>query len=69
MRVFTSDDFAGHWPVGTAAVVVAPDEAAARVLLLAELATHGLADQPRGFTLRELDTVVPAAVVLNNGDY
>lgn len=51
-------------------MVVTADEAEARRLLDAELATHGL----RGwsavpYTLREVRADVPVAVVLQNGDY
>lgn len=69
MKLFTCTDFLGHWPVGTAAVVVAPDEAIARTLLLAVLREHGLGDQSAGFTLIEVNTTVPNAVVLRDGDY
>lgn len=67
MRVWTCNDHDGHWPVGTASVVVAPDEGTARSLLAAELATRGL-DADR-FTLVELETDGLAVRVLRDGDY
>lgn len=67
MRLFSSKDFEGHWPVGTAAVVMAEDEAAARVLLLAELKEHHLSVGE--FTLQEIPMGKPLAVVLSDGDY
>jgi hypothetical protein len=68
MRVWTCTDHAGHWPVGAASVVVAPDEATARRLLGAALASQGLSDED-GFTLDEIDLTTPAAIVLQDGDY
>lgn len=73
MKVFTCSDFTGVYPVGTAAVVVAADEAAARDLMRAQLMQ--LAKVSRGyvpsddFTLQELATDLPHVVVLCDGDY
>jgi hypothetical protein len=66
LRTFVSDDFTGLWSVGTAAVVIAVDEEAARVLLDAECRKHGLS----GFdgTLREFPAVAHA-VVICDGNY
>lgn len=66
MRVFTCDDHAGHW-VGVASVVVAPDEPTARDLLRQALTARGLKDE--AFTLTEIDTAQPQAIVLQDGDY
>lgn len=67
MRVFTCTDHDNHW-VGVASVVVAEDEDAARIMLAAEIATHGL-DGSKPFTLQELDTNFPHAMILQDGDY
>lgn len=67
LRVFTCIDHHGYWPVGTASVVVAPDEATARKLLDAALVERRL--KPDDYTLQELDTKKPAAIVLRDGDY
>lgn len=66
MKVWTSCDFEGHW-VGTAAVVVAPDEDAARALLEDACRKAGL----KGFdgTLQPLPLEQPAALILQDGDY
>ena len=77
MKVFTSIDFPGFWPVGSAAVVVAGSEEEARMLLLAQLdkrkmgSSPSLGDEARkdGFTLQELDLSDPYAVVLLDGNY
>lgn len=68
MKVYVSTDFEGHWPVGSAAVVVAENESDAATLLSAELLKHGL---PAGgtFTLREVPTDKATAVVLCDGNY
>jgi len=66
MKVWTCNTFWGHWPVGTAAVVIAETEADARALLDAEIRRGGL----RG--LRADDVLVPlssGARVLRDGDY
>lgn len=67
LHVWTCNDFLGHYPVGTAAVVVAESEAEARRLLAAELKEHGL-------TLRDKDRLVELALrprvrVLQDGEY
>lgn len=64
LRVWTSKDFEGHWPVGVAAVVVARDEAEARGLLAAVLPVH---NSP--FTLQEVLMDTPNCTILNDGDY
>jgi hypothetical protein len=67
MPVFVCTDHDGHW-VGVASVIVAESEDEARLLLTAELKTHGL-DGGKPFTLRRINTVEPRAFVLQNGDY
>jgi hypothetical protein len=66
MRVWVCTDHPGHWPVGVASVVLAQSEDQAKSLLEQELALRGLSGE---FTLRELDATVPAAHVLNDGEY
>lgn len=67
LKVFTCNDHAGFWPVGSASVVVAENETEAREILRGALIGHGLKDEP--FTLKELDINRPHAVILNDGDY
>ena len=74
MKIYTCDDFEGHYPVGAAAVVVAPDRPAARVLLARALTERGLPyrgtrGQGAEPTLTELDTTTAAAFVLVDGNY
>lgn len=69
-RVFACTDHDGHWPVGTASVVIAGDEKGARQLLDAKLVAGGLkpfADEP--YTLTEISLNEPKAYVLCDGNY
>ncbi len=67
MKVFVSTDFKGHYPVGTAAIIVAKDKRSARNLLKAALEEDGLPTDD--FSLREIDVTQPRAEILNDGDY
>jgi len=68
MRIYTCNDFEGHWPVGTAAVIVAKSKRKAQHLLAAEMVKEGL--KPDGTeTLVEIDTSVLGAHILNDGEY
>ena len=67
MRVWTSTDFEGVWPVGTAALVVAATEEEARETLSLAIKKEGLPKSE--FTLQEIELSERAAYVLNNGDY
>lgn len=70
MKIFISTDFTGHYPVGTAAVVVARDSTHARSLLDRELQHRDLWN-PDGdpYKLSELDTKHERAYILNDGNY
>lgn len=71
-RIFVNTEFPGHYPVGTAAIMVARDRGHARRLLIREARDHGLSlradDLPlNGFT--ELSLEESGCVILRNGDY
>ena len=69
MRVWYCTDHDGHWPVGSASVVVAEYEDQARAYLIEALREKGI-HQPKGdFTLTELPLDAAKAVVLNDGEY
>lgn len=68
MKVFTCTGFEGHYPVGTAAVVVADNEAEARDQLVMCLALNGL-PQDRPLEIKELSLAIRTAVILNDGNY
>lgn len=69
LKVYTCVNHAVYYPVGAASVVVAENYDAACLLLRDALMQQRLdPDDPR-FTLQELDTTKPHAVILRNGDY
>lgn len=70
VRVWWTDDFEGHWPVGTAAVVQAADEDQARNMLASALRYRGLKNGLRADSkLHELPEGAPHCVVICDGDY
>lgn len=71
MQVFTCNDFAGHYPTGTAAVIIAPDEKDAEGLFSMALDAAGLtrANAESKHTLVKLDMTKADAIILNDGDY
>lgn len=64
--IYTNTTFTGHYPVGTAAIVQAPNRKAAAKLLEKELKGSGLEQEilPESMTLFK-----GGCVILNNGDY
>ena len=68
MKVFTCNDFEGHWPVGSAAVMVATDEDSARAILLGWLHENGLPQKSK-VTVVELPTGNTGIRVLVDGEY
>jgi hypothetical protein len=69
MKVFTCTNFRGRWPVGAAAVVVAPDQFLALTMLERELALSGLAQRIDLCDLIEVDLSTKRAIILLDGDY
>ena len=69
-KIFVCTDHNGHWPVGAASVIVAPNIKQARILLDAALIAHSLKsniDHP--FTLQQINLSESAAHILCDGDY
>lgn len=69
MKVWTNTEFKGHYPVGTAAAVVADTAREAAALLNAELKEHGLEASATADQFVELSTAMAHAVVLCDGNY
>lgn len=69
MKVFTSNDFKGHWPVPTAAVVVAIDEAEARRMLNERLSLEEIPQKEPSFTLQQVNCRETAVLLLSCGEY
>lgn len=70
MRIYTCTDHDLHYPVVCASVVVAANEADARKLLDDALVARGLLPFAKAeYSLVEMDTTSPKAVILRDGDY
>lgn len=71
MKVFYNTEFKGHYPVGTAALVVAENAATAAVLLRDELAKQGLDQEVLAAHMVELKLKDDKrqVIVLLNGNY
>lgn len=71
MKIWTNTEFEGHYPVGTAAIVIADTQEQASILLNEELPKYGLAPtaNPSQFILLGDEKCKPVAVVLLDGDY
>ena len=68
-RIYTCVKFTGHQPVGTAAVVSAPDAHTARDILNTVLRREGLPGDADMYSMIEFTTDKLQCVILNNGDY
>ena len=69
MKVYTNNKFEGYWPVGSAAVVVAPSRPAAAGLLQAKLKHIGLDQGVSPTDMVEIATDDPEAHILHDGNY
>lgn len=69
MNVWANTEFTGHYPVGTASIVVAETQDQAAALLNAALVERGLKETARPEQFSRIATNTPVAVVLNDGDY
>ena len=69
MRVFTCDSFTGHYPVGTAAIIVANNTAEGARLLNEELKARGLPGNVQLGQLNEVDVRHECVDILCDGDY
>lgn len=71
MKVFFSNDFRGHYPVGTAAIIMAETIEDARKFLDEELTLRGLKpfSPDNGYSLVEVVLDIEGAIILRDGDY
>ena len=69
MKVFTTTGFKGHYPVGTAAVVVAESKEKAAALLNVELKRKGLPDTVKSTDMRQLRQDRISVNILCDGNY
>lgn len=69
LKVYTAE-FVGHYPVGTAAVVVARDKRTARRVLLAALKDAGVPQKsPDDVDLERLDLRDGNVAIIQDGNY
>lgn len=69
MKVWTTTDFAGHYPVGVAAVVCADTAMQAAELLNVQLRARGLAGDATAEGMQRFVTSKPGCEILSDGDY
>lgn len=69
MNVYTNNRFEGHYPVGTAAVVVAETPEKAAEALNNRLADMGLPRSAEPGDMVFLSTTFESATILNDGNY
>lgn len=70
MKIFICNDFVGHYPVGTAAVVVAKNARRAKEKLLGHLVFIGLPQKEgREISLTEVDPSKSGVYILHDGNY
>ena len=70
MKIFTCNDFKGHYPVGSAAVIVANNKTDAFIMLLERLLEYGLIqDEVNPPTLTEIDPLERGVTILDDGNY
>lgn len=69
LNVYTCNDHDGYYPVGTASVIVAPNEIEARQMLRAALGLRGLNAADDSFNLTLLPLHDATVRVLCDGNY
>lgn len=68
-KVFTNTEFHGHWPVGSAAVVVAYSAEIAAQELQVELAKQGLYQEIKPEDMVEIPFDTAGCYILVDGNY
>lgn len=69
MKVFYCTSFTGQYPVGASAVIVAKSRKSAAHLLEEALAERGLRQKIDPKDLTQINTKLPEAIILQDGDY
>ena len=70
MNIYVSIDHDSHYPVGCCSVVVAESEHVAKLLLDEQLIERRLKPSRQNpYTLRKINSEIPRAFVLLDGDY
>ena len=69
MKAWTVDSFEGHYPIGTAAVIVAENISTAITILEDKLRQEGLQQQIKPDQLVPLSSGTSCVRILNDGNY
>lgn len=69
MKIWTNNQFQGHWPVGTAAVCVAENSVAAAAMLNDDLESRGLPRSAKPEDFQPMAADIPQCRILCDGDY
>lgn len=70
LKIYTVTDHDGFYPVGVASVIVAVNKGHAARLLDKALIERGLAPKKKhDYTLSEVPTDEPVAIILDDGNY
>jgi hypothetical protein len=70
MRIFICTDHDTFWPIPGASVIIATNRVEAKMLLDEALIAIGLKPyQEVPYGLKEIDSQLPAAYILNDGNY
>ena len=69
MKVYLCNDFSGHYPVGSAAVICAKDKDESIKILEAELYSIGLTQKITPDMLNVFNTLRAGCEILVDGDY
>lgn len=69
MKLWTCTNAVGHYPVGTAAIVVASCEEQARDELIEAFALAGLPQDRSKLQLERVKLGAPRAIILRDGNY
>jgi hypothetical protein len=68
-KIYTNNEFTGHWPVGTAAVVIADNSWKAAVLLNEELEKRNLRPTANEKDMKEFQMDCDKVLILCDGNY
>jgi hypothetical protein len=68
-KIYTNTVFTGHWPVGTAAVVIADNATTAAVLLNEELKKSDLPQTAKKNDMKEFPMDCDTVLILCDGNY
>lgn len=69
LKIYVCTNFLGHYPVGTAAVIVANNRLHAEDMLRQTLKQRGLKQDDHVLTLTRIDTLHKNITILHDGDY